>query len=109
MTLDQVRKFALSLPKTTEAPHFDATSFRVGKIFVTAPPHGDYINVFVDEHETKACVAEDPNVFEEVWWGNKLAGVRIYLKRAKPARVKELVTEAWLLKAPKRVATQLHQ
>jgi hypothetical protein len=34
MTLSQVRRFALSLPETTEEPHFDRTSFRVrGKIF----------------------------------------------------------------------------
>ena len=44
--------FALSLPDTTEAPHFKYTSFRVaGKIFATAPPDEATVNIFVDEVE----------------------------------------------------------
>lgn len=60
-TLDQARRFALSLPETTEEPHFDMSSFRVrGKIFATVPPDGEYLHVFVDEMEIDASVAEDP-------------------------------------------------
>jgi hypothetical protein len=29
MRIDTVRRFALSLPETTEEPHFDKSSFRV--------------------------------------------------------------------------------
>jgi hypothetical protein len=36
-----VRRLALSLPETTEEPHHDMTSFRVGgKIFATVTPRG---------------------------------------------------------------------
>jgi hypothetical protein len=35
-----------------------------GKIFVTVPPAGDLLHVFVDEPEVDACVAEDPAAFE---------------------------------------------
>ena len=45
-----MRAFALSLPATTEEPHFDMSSFRVrGKIFATVPPDGEHLHVFVDE------------------------------------------------------------
>ena len=38
MTLDEARAVALSLPGSTEEPHFERISFRVGgKIFATAP------------------------------------------------------------------------
>jgi predicted DNA-binding protein (MmcQ/YjbR family) len=36
VTIDTLRKIALSLPETTEEPHFEKTSFRVKKkIFAT--------------------------------------------------------------------------
>ena len=57
--LAQARAFALSLPGTTEEPHFDMTSFRVrGKIFATAPADETRLHVFVDESEVEATVAE---------------------------------------------------
>lgn len=103
MDLDDARRIALALPETHEAPHFDLTSFRVGKkIFATAPPHGDQLRIFVDESETKACVAEDPDQFEELWWGQQLVGVGVTLSRAEPERVGELLEESWRRKAPKR-------
>lgn len=103
MDLDEARRFARSLPETTEQPHFDMTSFRVGRrIFATAPPDGRHLHVFVDEHETQASVAEDPAAFEELWWGKRLAGIRVHLAAARADRVLELLEEAWRRRAPKR-------
>jgi YjbR len=46
MNVAQVRRYALSLPDTTEEPHFEYSSFRVrGKIFVTVPPDEEHIHV----------------------------------------------------------------
>jgi hypothetical protein len=102
--LDQARRFALSLPEATEAPHFDMSSFRVrGKIFATVPPDGEHLHVFVDEHETKAVVAEDPKAYEQLWWGKRLSGVRVTLKHAHARDVYELLEDAWRRKAPKRL------
>ena len=103
-TLDELRRFALSLPETTEAPHHDASSFRVkGKIFATFPPHERHLNVMVDEDEARACAAEGSKAVEELWWGTRLAGVRVHLAEADSGRVRELLVEAWRRKAPKRV------
>lgn len=99
-----MRREALALPESTEAPHFDMTSFRVrGRIFATAPPAGDRIHLFVGEDEVKACVAAGPGVFDELWWGRRLSGVRVNLADADPGQIGELLHEAWRRKAPKRL------
>jgi len=106
--LSEARRFALSLPEATEEPHFEKSSFRVrGKIFATVPEGGRHLNVFVDEHEVRASVAEAPQVFEELWWGKKLSGVRVTLAGADTGRVRELLEEAWRRKAPKRLVEAL--
>jgi len=46
--LEEVRKVALALPHTTEEPHHNFGSFRVrGKIFVTVPPGGELLHIFL--------------------------------------------------------------
>ncbi len=104
MKLSEVRKMALSLPETTEAPHFNYSSFRVGgRIFVTVPPEGAHIHVFVDEEQRERALALEPDWIEKLFWGKKAVGLRIALDRAKPTIVEALLAEAWRVKAPKRV------
>lgn len=107
MSVDDVRAFAMSLPEVTEQPHFDMTSFRVrGKIVATVPlddPPGDeHLHVFVDESEARGAAAGHP-AFEELWWGKRIAGVRVSLTAAPTDRVRELILDAWRRKAPKRL------
>jgi hypothetical protein len=104
--LDTARRFALSLPESTEEPHFEKSSFRVrGKIFATVPLGGKHLHVFVDGAEGRALIADDPAAFEEIWWGKKVASdwLRVNLGAADRAQVCELLEDAWRLKAPKRV------
>lgn len=108
MNARDVRRLALSLPEATEEPHFEMTSFRVrGKIFATMPPEDVRLHVFVDEDEVRASVTDDPETFAELWWGKKLAGLRVRLALADPQRVAELLDEAWRRKAPKRLVSEL--
>jgi hypothetical protein len=110
VTLEDVRRFALSLPETTEEPHHERTSFRVrGKIFASALPDGDSCNVLLDEPDARAAVFEDADVFGELWWGKRLVGVNVDLASADPTRMEELLTEAWLRRAPRALAAQLRQ
>jgi hypothetical protein len=103
--LESVTAFALSLPATTEEPHFDMSSFRVrGKIFATVPPDGEHLHVFVDEGEVHAAVAEDPAAFEPLMWGQRLRGLRIRIAAAPAPRIAELLEESWRRKAPARLA-----
>ncbi len=104
---DQVRRLALALPDTTEAPHHEMTSFRVsGKLFATMPPEEDRVHVFVAPDEVAASCAEYPGVVEELWWGKKLSGCRVHLAGATTPLVRELLTEAWRRKAPKKVQAE---
>jgi hypothetical protein len=106
LKLSAVRRFALSLPETTEEPHFDFSSFRVrGKIFVTVPPPGKYIHVFVDDLERERALALAPDWTEKLWWGKKVVGLRVHLSAARPALVDEWVRNAWARKAPKRIVS----
>jgi hypothetical protein len=108
--LESAREFALSLPGATEEPHFDMASFRVrGKIFATAPPDQCYLHAFVDETEVHACVAEAPEAFAVLRWGQRIRGLRIDLAAASAARVEELLVESWRRKAPRGLIAQFEQ
>src|SRR5262250_1666426 len=93
--LDSARAFALSLPGSTEEPHFEASSFRVrGKIFATVPPDDEHLHVFVGKEEVRAAMAADPAAFEPLLWGQRLHGLRIRLAAASQPRVAELLEES---------------
>jgi hypothetical protein len=95
MNLEQVRKYALSLPGVVEAPHFDRTSFRVSKrIFATAKPTEPWIHVFLGEHEREPALAMHPECMEKLLWGGKVVGLRISLARASRAVVCDLIRRA---------------
>jgi hypothetical protein len=99
-----VRRLALSLPDALEAPHHDMTSFRVaGKIFATLPPEGGRLHVFVDDAEVAASCAEYPAAVEELWWGTTRRGCRVLLAKATTPLVRELLTESWRRRAPKKL------
>jgi hypothetical protein len=99
-----VRRIALELPESAEAPHHDMTSFRVsGKIFATMPPEGGHLHVFLDADEVAAFCAEFPEAVEELWWGARLSGCRVTLSAASTALVRELLRESWWRRAPARL------
>lgn len=103
MKIDAVRRFALSLDDVIEAPHHEYSSFRVrGKIFVTVPPKGDVIHVFVEEEDRELAMALYPDWAEKLLWGGKVRGLRITLAPAPAAAVKRLVTQAYETRADKR-------
>ena len=105
MKLGQLRDYALSLPATAEAPHFDYASFRVkGRIFVTVPPDEAHAHVFVDDAHREMAVELHPGYVETLLWGQKAAGVRVSLAKAAPEVVFALVRNAWERKAPKSLS-----
>jgi hypothetical protein len=99
----RVRELALALPEAVEQDHHGRPSFRVaGKIFATLWD-ADHLNAMVDEPGIHTAVQAHPDVCEEVWWGKRLAAVRVNLRRADGALAAELLADAWEHKAPKRL------
>lgn len=103
MTGDEAREIVLSLPEAVEQDHHGRPSFRVnGKIFATLWDE-DHLNVMLDEGGVVQAVQAHPDACSEVWWGKRLAAVRVALTHAKPAMLRQMLTEAWELRAPKRL------
>ena len=103
MTSEDARRLALALPEAVEQDHHGRPSFRVaGKIFATLWDE-EHMNVMLDEGGVLTAVHQDPKTYEEVWWGKKLAAVRVTLPRVTSKALAELLTEAWELRAPTRL------
>jgi hypothetical protein len=104
---DDLRRFALSLPGASEGDHHGMVSFRVqSKIFATVPDV-DHVRIMVDQTQILAAVAEYPLVCEPFYWGKRLACVVLDARRAEPELLRELLTLAWLRKAPKGLVGEL--
>ena len=107
MTLPTLRKFALSLPETTEQPHFQFGSWRIrGKIFATLPPGDAHIHLFVAEPVREEALGMYPEFIEKLLWGGKVVGLRIAIGEAPAAVLKRLVQQAWANKAPKALLSE---
>ena len=103
MNASRVRTAALALPEAVEQDHHGFPSFRVGgKIFATLPDPGR-LHVMLGPEESGAALAADPQACEELWWGKKLSGVRVHLADAEAGFVRDLLRQAWELRAPKRL------
>jgi hypothetical protein len=95
ISTDEARRVALGLPDAFEQDHHGRPSFRVSeRIFATLwdPEH---MNVMVDEPGIHTAVEAHPEICAEVWWGKRLAAVRVDLTRADEALLSELLTDAW--------------
>jgi hypothetical protein len=92
---DEARIVALGLPETVEQDHHGRPSFRVaGRIFATLWDE-EHMNVMLDEPGIMTAVADYPRECSEVWWGKRLAAVRVDLDAAEPALLRELLADAW--------------
>jgi hypothetical protein len=96
MKIDAVRKYVMALEAVTEEPHHQSSSFRVrGKIFITIPPPGVVIHVFIGEEDRETALALYPGFVEKLLWGGKVVGLRVVLEAANPTAVKSLVSKAY--------------
>ncbi|MBV8954391.1 MAG: MmcQ/YjbR family DNA-binding protein [Solirubrobacterales bacterium] len=97
------RRLALALPEAVEQDHHGRPSFRVGgRIFATLWD-SRHMNVMLDEPGIRTAAQAHPDACTEVWWGKRLAAVRVALARADEALLRELLEDAWERKAPARL------
>ena len=107
-TLDDVRRIAMSLPRTTEHLIGDNTKFRVGRlVYASVSPDEERIGFGFPKEEREALVASEPGTFmmperrdERYHW------VRARLAALDAGELRELLTDAWCMVVPKTVAAR---
>jgi YjbR len=95
-TSADLRRIALSLEGTTEAPHFDRTAFRARRIYVTLAAHGKTANfMFAPEEQEFKCMMA-PEAFAPVpnAWGRRGATTAI-LSKLTTAELEDALRMAW--------------
>jgi hypothetical protein len=103
VTANQARALALALPEAVEQDHHGRPSFRAGgKIFATLWD-AEHLNVMLDEGGVHTAVQANPGICEEVYWGKRLAAVRVDLDQADASLLKGLLEDAWETKTGRRL------
>ena len=105
-TVDDVRRVASVLPRSYEAIVRDRVKFRVGRIVYLAFSRDEQIMGFAyPKHERDALVAAEPDKFlppdpvdVRYHW------VQVRMSAIDATEAAEIVTEAWRMVVPKRVA-----
>lgn len=107
ITVDDVRRLALSLPRTEEKLVRDRTTFRVGRIvYASISPDETLMGFAFPKEERAALVAAEPEKFVmPIPSDERYNWVRLRLAAIDEAEMRELVLEAWQMVVPKRVAT----
>ncbi len=104
--LEDVRRIAMSLPRTTEHLIRDHTKFRVGRlVYASVSADEERIGFGFGKDERAALVASDPGKFmmplpsdERYNW------VRARLPVLAADELRELLIDAWCMVVPKKVA-----
>jgi hypothetical protein len=106
VTVDEVRRVALSLPRTEEKLIRDRVKFRVGRIvYVAVSPEETTMGFAYPKEERDALVAAEPARFLlPVASDLRFNWVQVRLAAVDAGYARELVTEAWRMVVPKRVA-----
>lgn len=120
-TWEDVRSIALALPETGERPSHDGiAAWRVkDKMFVwerplrrsdfealgDAAPDGDILGARVADVGVKeALIADNPDVYFTTPHFDGYPAVLVRLDVIEQTELRELIVDAWLLRAPKRLA-----
>jgi hypothetical protein len=104
---EEARQLALALPEAVEQDHHGRPSFRIaGKIFATQWDE-EHMNVMLEEGGVLTAVDANPDICEPVHWGKRLAAARVDLRRANAELLRDILTDAWETKAPKRLLQEV--
>jgi hypothetical protein len=121
-TWDDVRRIALDLPESSERTNRGVLQWRVKEKAFTwerplrradykalgdAAPDGEILAVWVPDLGAKeALLSDDPDVFFTTPHFDDYAIVLIRLEKIPAPELEELIIEAWLDRAPKRVVSE---
>jgi len=119
-TWDDVSRIALSLPESTEQPLHDTRSWKVkDKLFVWVrplrkgdlaalgpdAPTGEIMGARVEHEGAKlALIEEQPDVYFTIPHFDGYSAVLVRLDVIAVDELEELIIDAWLTRAPKKIA-----
>ena len=106
-TAADLRRLALSLEGTSEAPHFDRKAFKVARIYATLAADGSTANFKFapDEQELKCTVAPDAFARIPNAWGRQGWTTASLAKLTVP-ELQKAVEMAWRHALPKKSAAR---
>ena len=106
VTLDQVRRFAMTLPRTTEGLVAGRVKFRVGRIVYLAFSRDEKVMGFgFPKEERDWLVGGDPVKFMQPQKSDlRYHWVLVNLDQIDETEMHELVLDAWRMVVPKRIA-----
>lgn len=108
VTAEDVRRVAMSLPRTTERVVRDQLKFYVGRIvYVAISPDESSMGFGFPKEERAALVAAEPQkFFMPIRSDERYNWVQVWLAAIDEAEMRELVMDAWRMVVPKRVAAE---
>jgi hypothetical protein len=108
VTVDQVRQFAMTLPRTTEALVRGRVKFRVGPIVYVAFSRDERVMGFgFPKDQRDWLVGGDPHKFMLPDRGDmRYHWVLVRLDAIDELEMRELVLDAWRMCVPKRLAAE---
>ena len=106
VTVDEVREFATTLPRTTEALVYDRVKFRIGRIVYVAFTRDETIMGFgFPREEREMLVESEPDKFLLPRPSDmRFNWVCVRLTAIEADEMRELVLDAWRMCVPKKVA-----
>jgi hypothetical protein len=106
VTVDSVRRLALSLPRTTEHLIHDRVKFRVGQIVYVAFSRDETVMGFAyPKEERDALIASDPATFHMPGLSDQRSNwVHAWTAALDEDEMHELVVDAWRMVVPKKLA-----
>ena len=104
-TDDDVRAIALSLPETEERPSYGTPGFRVkDRLFARIREPGVLVLRVADEGEKDFLLRAEPDKFFTTAHYDGYPSVLVRLGAVDRDELRELLTDAWRVRAPKRLA-----
>ena len=107
LTIDDVRALALGLPRAYEAIVRDRVKFRVGRIVFLAFSRDEQIMGFgFPKEERDAVLESDPRFVLPRTSDLRYNWLCVHLDQLSRAEMHELVTDAWRMAVPRKVAVE---
>jgi len=93
---DDLRRLALALPGTTEAPHFERAGFKADRIYATLAPDGLSVNVRLEPVEQDFRCEARPDAYRAIpnAWGAQ-GWTTVTLSALEAAELETVLRGAW--------------